>query len=38
MYLCVRGIDSASFYDFDILFWNCSDSVEFFVFFILLLR
>ena len=21
--LCVRGIDFASFYDFDILFWNC---------------
>ena len=30
MYLCVRGINFASFYDFDILFWNCSDSVVFF--------
>ena len=26
MYLCVRGIDFASFYDFDIWFWNCSNS------------
>jgi hypothetical protein len=24
--LCVRGIDFASFYDFDIWFWNCSNS------------
>ena len=29
MYLCVGGIDFASFYDFDILFWNRSDSVVF---------
>jgi hypothetical protein len=28
MYLCVRGIDFVSFYDSDIWFWNCSDSVE----------
>ena len=27
MYLCVRGVDFASFYDFDILFWHTSDSV-----------
>jgi hypothetical protein len=27
MYLCVKGVDSiASFYDFDIWFWNFSDS------------
>jgi len=32
MYLCVRVIDFDSFYDFDIRFWNCSDSVVFFVF------
>ena len=25
-------IDFPSFYDFDILFWNCSDSVVFFIF------
>jgi hypothetical protein len=31
MYLCVRGIDFVSFYDFPIGFWNCSDSVLFFV-------
>jgi len=29
MYLCVRGIDFASFYDFAIGLWNCSDSVVF---------
>ena len=29
MHLCIRGIDFASFYDFDIWFWNCSDSVIF---------
>jgi hypothetical protein len=29
MYLCVRGIDSASFYDTDICFWNCSHIVVF---------
>ena len=27
MYLCVRDIEFASFYDFSIGFWNCSDSV-----------
>ena len=30
MYLCVRGVDFASLYDFDISFLNCSDSVVFF--------
>ena len=34
MYLCVWGIDFASFYDFDIWFWNCFDSVVSFLFFI----
>jgi hypothetical protein len=33
-YLCVNDIDFASFYDFDIWFWNCSDSF-WFLFFIL---
>jgi len=33
MYLCARGIDFASFYDFVIEFWNCSDSVVFLFFF-----
>ena len=32
MYICVKGIDFASFYDFCIGFWNCSDSVVFCVF------
>ena len=32
MYLCVRGIDFTSFYDCDIIFWNCSDIVVCFVF------
>ena len=32
MYLCVRGIDSASFYDFSIGFWTWSDSVVSFCF------
>ena len=27
MSLCVRGIEFASFYDFDIWFWNCSNSM-----------
>ena len=30
MYLCVRGVDFVSLYDFDISFLNCSDSVVFF--------
>jgi hypothetical protein len=30
--LFVNGIDFASFYDFSIRFWNCSDSVVLFVF------
>ena len=46
MYLCVKGIDCASFYDFDILFydidllfWDCSDSNDiFFIFFIWFLQ
>jgi hypothetical protein len=25
-------LDFPAFYDFDILFWNCSDSVVFFIF------
>ena len=29
MYLCVRGIDVASFYDFSFIFLNYSDSVVF---------
>jgi hypothetical protein len=37
MYLCVKDIDFASFYDFDIWFYNFSDSVLFLFFFILLL-
>ena len=32
MCLSVRGIKFASFCDFDIWFWNCSDSVVFFIF------
>ena len=32
MYLCVRGFNFASFYNFSIRFWNCSDSVVFFVY------
>jgi hypothetical protein len=30
MYLCGRGFDIVSFYDFSIWFWNCSVSVVFF--------
>jgi len=37
-YLCVRGIDFASFYDFSIGFWNCSDSVVFFYWILELFR
>ena len=34
VYLCVyRGVDFASFYDFDILFWNCTDRMVFLTFF-----
>jgi hypothetical protein len=29
-YLCVRGIDFVSYYDFSIGVWNCSDSIVFF--------
>ena len=32
MYLCTKGIDFASFYDFSTGLWNCSDSVALFVF------
>jgi len=32
MYLFVKGIEFISFYGFDILLWNCSDSVGLFVF------
>ena len=35
MDLCVRGLDFASFYDLDISFWNCSDSVVLFLLFTL---
>jgi len=35
MHLYVRGLDFASFYDLDISFWNCSDSVVLFLLFIL---
>jgi len=37
MHLCAKGIDFVSFYDFDIGFCNCSDSVVFFVFHIIIL-
>jgi hypothetical protein len=30
MHLYVRGVGFATFYDFDIRFWNCSDSVVYF--------
>ena len=29
MYLCAEGIDFAFFYNFSIVFWNCSDSMAF---------
>ena len=29
MYVCVRGINFASYYDFDIWLWNCSHSFVF---------
>ena len=32
MYVCVSGIEFASFYDFSIRFLNCSDIMVFFVF------
>ena len=32
MYLCVRGIDFASFHDFSIWVWNCSNNVVFLIF------
>ena len=36
MYLCASGIDFASSYDFVIEFWNCSYSVVFLFYFLLL--
>jgi hypothetical protein len=33
MYICVMGIDFASFYEFPNGFYNCSESVVFFVFY-----
>jgi hypothetical protein len=38
MYLSVRRIDFAPFYDFSIRFCNCSDSVLFLLFFILFVQ
>ena len=35
MYLCFRSIEFASFYNFNIYFWNYSDILVFFFFFIL---
>jgi hypothetical protein len=32
LFMCVKSIDFAPFYDFSIVFWNCSDSVVFFIF------
>ena len=32
MYFCAKGIEFASFYDFSIGLWNCSDSEASFVF------
>jgi len=32
IYLCVRGINFSSFYNFAIEFWNCSDSCSFLFF------
>ena len=31
MYLCVRGIDYALFYDFSVGFWNCSHNMFFII-------
>ena len=31
MHVCVNGVDFTFFYDFDIWFWNCSESVVFFI-------
>ena len=38
MYLYVRGIDFASFYNFGIGFWNCFNNIVFFVFILLSLE
>ena len=37
VYVCVRGIEFASFYDFNILFCNCSDSFSFVCVFVLII-
>ena len=34
VYVCARGISFASYYDFSIGYWNCSDSVAFCLHFI----
>jgi len=31
MYMCVKGLDFASFCEFSIGLWNCSDSVAFII-------
>jgi len=38
MYLCVKGIDFVSSYDFDIWIWNCSVSVVFVIFQLIIYR
>ena len=38
IYLSVNGIDFASFFDFDIWFWNCSNYYVFFLLFLILLE
>jgi hypothetical protein len=37
VYVCVRGIEFPSFYDFNILFCNCSDSFSFVCVFMLII-
>ena len=37
VYVCVRGIEFPSFYDFNILFCNCSDSFSFVCVFVLII-
>jgi hypothetical protein len=38
VYICVLGVDFASFYDFAIIFWSCSNNVVLFVFHFILKR
>ena len=38
MYLCVRDINFAFFYDFSIGFWNCSDRMVLLFFLIIFIR